>query len=106
MRYKFERKGNTIYCTSHYAGKAVMGKASCSPEDKFDEEYGKHIAQLRCDLKIAEKRIKLHADAVASCEMAMGAIVRNFNKHSEVLSATCDEEKRLKEKLKKYNVHN
>lgn len=55
-RYRFIESGNKIICISTYAKKVVKGIAKCSPNDKFDIEIGKKLAQLRCDEKIANKR--------------------------------------------------
>ena len=55
-RYRFIEAGNKIICISTYAKKVVKGIAKCSPNDNFDIEIGKKLAQLRCDEKIADKR--------------------------------------------------
>lgn len=63
-RYKFYnfKDKNTgspvVMCVSSYAGKPVKGRAKCSPNDGFDIEKGKDLAQARCDLAIAKKREK------------------------------------------------
>lgn len=59
MRYHFYTNNeNLVVCTSTYAGRVVRGVAKCSPDDVFDYEYGCQLAKARCDLKVAEKRIK------------------------------------------------
>lgn len=68
MRYKFYVADKKIICVSSYAGKAVRGVAKCGPDDKFEIENGKKLAALRCDCKIAEKRMR-----------------RAMQKHSEAL---------------------
>ena len=57
-RYNFYKTKNKVICVSSYAGKTVRGIAKCSPEDAFDEEKGKRLAQLRCDLKVAAARVR------------------------------------------------
>lgn len=47
-----------VICISSYAGKPVKGRAKCSPNDNFDVDKGKALAQARCDLMIAQKREK------------------------------------------------
>ena len=47
-----------ITAVSSYAGKSVRGVARCAPDDKFNEEFGKKLAALRCAQKIAEKRME------------------------------------------------
>ena len=56
-RYKFYRTPNKVICISSFAKKDVKGVATCSPNDVFDENIGKELAQLRCDIKIAKKRV-------------------------------------------------
>lgn len=63
MKYVFSHGPNkdgvdVVCCVSHFAGKPVRGFAKCNPIDQFDLEKGMRLAQLRCDAKIAEKRIK------------------------------------------------
>ena len=56
-RYRFIRNDNKIICLSTYAKRAVRGVAKCSPNDDFDIEKGETLARLRCDVKVAEKRM-------------------------------------------------
>lgn len=56
-RYRFIKNDNDVICISTYAKRAVRGIAKCSPTDNFDFEIGKKLAQLRCDAKVAEKRL-------------------------------------------------
>lgn len=46
-----------IIVVSRYAGKVVRGVAKCAPGDAFDLQKGEKLARLRCDEKIAEKRV-------------------------------------------------
>ncbi|MBQ3502365.1 MAG: hypothetical protein IJA72_01740 [Clostridia bacterium] len=56
-RYKFYQSGGKTICVSTFAKKPVRGVAKCSPNDTYDEEKGMRLAQLRCDVKIAQKRV-------------------------------------------------
>ena len=58
VMYRDKRNIKCIVCISHYAGKPVRGIAKCSPEDQYDEAYGKYLAKVRCDQKVAEKRVQ------------------------------------------------
>ena len=75
MRYNYFVADNKVVCVSHYAGKAVRGIAKCDPKDEFNLDDGKDLAQARCDLKIADKRLKRsndrYAEACALVEEAM-----------------------------------
>lgn len=58
-RYRIYTNDNgMVIVVSTYAGKNIRGVAKCNPQDKFSQEIGEQIAQARCDLKIAEKRVK------------------------------------------------
>lgn len=62
-RYQYYFTKNKVICISHYAGRTVRGVAKCAPNDEFNEEFGKTLARLRCDVKVAELRYK-RADAL------------------------------------------
>lgn len=57
-KYYVNEEAGVVVCMSTYAKKPVKGVAKCSEEDKFDINTGKYLARLRCDLKVAEKRVK------------------------------------------------
>lgn len=56
--YKIDEEHKTIVAMSSFAGRTVAGVAHCAPKDTFDIEAGKKLAAARCNLKIAEKRMK------------------------------------------------
>lgn len=70
-----DNKGKVVVVSS-YAGRSVRGVAKCNPQDSFDAETGQKIAQARCDLKIAEKRVK-------RAKEKYDAAVEVFNKASK-----------------------
>lgn len=51
-------KPTKVIVLSKYAGKDVRGVAKCSPNDKFNLETGETLAKLRCDAKVALKRMR------------------------------------------------
>lgn len=55
--YQFFVVGKKVICVSSYAGKPVRGVAKCAPDDEFDEDFGRRLAQTRCDFKVAQKRL-------------------------------------------------
>ncbi len=71
-KYKIDAEHKTIVAMSTFAGRTVAGVARCAEEDTFDIEAGKKLAAARCNLKIAEKRMKYaencHAEAVKYLE--------------------------------------
>ena len=46
-----------IVAESSFAGKKVRGVARCAPGDKYDPDIGMDLATLRCNVKIASKRL-------------------------------------------------
>ena len=58
-RYRIFRdnKGKVIVA-SNYAGKIVRGVAKCNENDTYKEDIGIALATARCDVKIANKRVK------------------------------------------------
>ena len=58
-RYKIFRDGKgKIIVASSYAGKIVRGVAKCNENDTYKEDTGIALATARCDVKIANKRVK------------------------------------------------
>lgn len=84
-RYKFYRTKNQVICVSHYAGKAVRGIAKCAPSDEFDEEFGKKLAQLRCDLKVAQKRYMRAIDKLNDADEACAIAEEHVHKMENYL---------------------
>lgn len=56
-RYNFYIAGNKVICVTTFAKKPVRGVAKCAPSDNFDLETGRKLAQLRCDVKVAQRRL-------------------------------------------------
>ena len=79
MKYVFTVSNNKVICVSHYAGKPVRGIAKCDPQDEFSVETGKNLAKLRCDFKVAKKRLKR---ANIRCNEAIAA-VESANRYFE-----------------------
>lgn len=70
MKYQTFRDGNKIIVVSQYAGRRVKGYAKCNPADSFDYNKGEDLATLRCDEKIAEKRVKRAAQKLSEAQEA------------------------------------
>lgn len=58
INYKIYRHDNEIVAVSTFAKRMVRGVAKCDPRDEFDHKKGEALAIARCDLKVAEKRLK------------------------------------------------
>lgn len=57
MAYKYYVSENKVVCLSTFAKRPVRGIAKCDANhDNFNEETGKKLARLRCDVKVSTKR--------------------------------------------------
>lgn len=83
-KYKVYHAGdNKIVVTCRYAGKTVRGVAKCSPCDTFDAQKGEDLARLRCDKKVAEKRVARANAAYAEALSALAAAQQRVDKMVE-----------------------
>ena len=56
---------------SYYKGRVVKGRAKCDPRDEFNQELRETYAALRCNLKVAQKRVASAKNACAEVENLM-----------------------------------
>lgn len=83
-RYKTYTDGKgKVVVVSTYAGRNVRGVAKCHPSDTFSNEKGVEIAQARCDLKIAEKRVKRAKEKYNEAVAAFNKASREVDKATE-----------------------
>mgnify|MGYP003300676835 CR=1 FL=1 len=61
-KYVINEEKRTVVALSSFAGQVVRGVARCAPNDTFDVEAGKRLAEARCAIKIAHKRLKRAED--------------------------------------------
>ena len=109
MKYVFShgvnKKGvDVICCVSHFAGKPVRGFAKCSPEDSFDLEQGMKLAQLRCDEKVAEKRIKRAQMKLCEAAAAVEAAQQRAEKMHSYLQDSLEEAINIKNELRLFEA--
>ena len=57
-KYVIDVENRVVVALSTFAGETVRGVARCAPNDAFNIEAGKKIAEARCSAKIAHKRLK------------------------------------------------
>ena len=67
-KYKFIHNDRETICISSYAKKTVKGIAKARIEDNYDSVIGENLAKARCDLKVAEKRVKNASAKLAEAE--------------------------------------
>jgi hypothetical protein len=60
-----------VIAVSTYAGKYVRGVAKTNPLDEFDYKTGKELAAARCNLKVAEKRLKRSSTKLREAEQQL-----------------------------------
>lgn len=65
INYKIYHHDNEVIAVSTFAKRMVRGVAKCDPRDEFDHKKGEALAIARCDLKVAEKRMKRANEKVA-----------------------------------------
>ena len=102
MRYKYYTDNKTVVIAiSSYAGKPVKGVAKCAPDDEFDFEKGATLARLRCDLKIANKRIDRAAMKLEEAKEAYLAANKLVDDTRDYLTDSICEYDRVYDNLKK-----
>lgn len=110
MRYRFFKNENKreIICVSSYAKKPVRGYARCAEGDEFNEELGKDLAQVRCDMKIAQKRInKRYQDYEIAKNESLKAtenLTRTWDLYCEAVREVYDLQERLESIERKCNL--
>lgn len=91
-RYKFYEGVNAagskiMVCLSSFCKKSVRGIAKCNGEiDAYDPEYGKKLAQARCDEKICEKRVNRAADRFLEAKKNLEAAQAEYERMRNYLS--------------------
>lgn len=70
-----------VICISSYAGRPVKGVAKCAPNDEFSMEYGRRLAQARCDVKIAGKRMEATAGKYVKTAIEINRLAKEAEKY-------------------------
>ena len=97
-KIKFYNSDNKVIAVSSFGEQLVKGVAKCDPSDTFSLEIGKELAEARCNLKVASKRVK-YADtkldeAIAAFDAAADYLCYVKKYHASALN-TRDEAQRL-----------
>ena len=87
-RYTFYIADNKVTCVTHYAGKEVKGIAKCDPNDTFDSEYGRRLAQARADKKVAIKRYKAALKKKNELKESYEKLAYDWNKAENIAFST------------------
>lgn len=102
MKYQTFTTGNKVIVVSHYAGKAVKGFAKCDPKDTFDFGKGQHLATLRCDEKIADKRYKRSLKKLAEAQAAFNSAQKHLFDMQDYVNESKTDLTTVQCKLKKF----
>lgn len=101
MRYRYYINDNTVICVSSYARKSVKGIAKCNPNDSFNLETGKRLARIRCDYKVALKRVRRAKSKFEEATDALDAAQEHVNRmrsyYVESFETLVDLKKNLKD---------
>jgi hypothetical protein len=91
-----------VIALTHYCGETVKGVASCSPVDTYDFEVGKKLAALRCNMKIADKRItKAYAEEFEVME-ELDRLLKKRKKIQERTAYAAEQYEEAVEELRNY----
>ena len=99
---KYSDGKGKIVIVSTYAGKTVRGVAKCNPNDNFEEAAGVELATLRCDAKVADKRVKRARAKYDEAAMAFNTANTAFEKAIAYLSNAEREKVEADKKMSDY----
>ena len=74
-----------IIAIASYLGSIVKGYAKCAPRDTFDSASGEMLAALRCNEKVAEKRMSNAVDKVSEAVVNLKKAQDEYNKAMKYL---------------------
>ena len=75
-----------IIALGSYLGSVVKGTAKCDPRDNFDPSIGETLAALRCNEKIADKRVANAVDKVNEALVALDKAQTEYDKALKYLA--------------------
>lgn len=101
-KYNYIVTANKVICISHYAKRLVKGIAKCAPGDTFDEEKGKKLAKLRCDIKVAQMRYKNASADLFLIHRMLETITASYNDANEKFSSA---DKELSDLINEYDSY-
>ena len=81
MKFIYHTNGKDIVVAETICNeKKYKGEAKCAPGDKFDLEFGKKLAALRCEMKIRKETAK---ESLESADM-YGETSRYFRRQAKM----------------------
>ena len=82
-KYVIDEEKRTIVALSTFAGRPVRGVARCAPNDTWDVEAGKKLAEARCAIKIAHKRLQRAEDMVTGSKEGLRYFTEQVAKYEK-----------------------
>ena len=101
INYKIYHHGNEVVAVSTFAKRMVRGVAKCDPRDEFDHKKGEALAIARCDLKVAEKRMKRANEKAKFYNSYMTEVFCAYSESLEYQKVAMEELNAAKAALKK-----
>ena len=95
-----------VICVSSYAGQKVRGIAKCSPADTYNEEYGKELARLRCDIKVATLKTRYANSRKAIALDYFNYITQEMGRMTEFVNDAESQLDTCKKALEEFNNRN
>ena len=91
-RYHVSDDNKKVICISSFAKKPVRGIAKCDTNyDEFNVETGKHLARLRCDVKVSSKRKQRAEQKLAEAQAALALAQERVAKMQNYLADSTTE---------------
>ena len=100
-KYVIDEEKRTIVALSSFAGRPVRGVARCAPNDIWDVEAGKKLAEARCSAKIAHKRLQRAEECVKFAKDGLDFYTNEYAKYSKYEQDAIEGVKRTAEDLLK-----
>lgn len=91
-----------VIALTHYCGETVKGVATCSPADTYDFEVGKKLAALRCNMKIADIRVRKAYKADFEIMKELDILLRKRAKQIEKTKYAAAQYEEAVEELRNY----
>ena len=96
-------KNNKVSCVVFSNKKSgsvgYVGRAKCSPTDKFNEQFGRELAYKRALLKLKKAETAEHRKSVNSMRYWIEPEIRRYNRHQNGLKYGTQSVERLKQEI-------
>lgn len=102
---EFKIKNNKVSCVifiNHKNGRiGYVGRAKCSPNDDFNEEFGKDLAYKRALLKLKKAETAEHNKGIKSMRYWIEPQIRRYQHHLNAYKHNAKRVSELKQEIEK-----